>query len=155
MDTPIREKTPLEIAAEKRREQAADSEQAFIRAMADVLSGLGYTRDNDQSDVWATSARYAIGHGIKALVEAGDRSFLGEFLSEGSEHSERAIFNALADFMIQPSDQAAFEAADAIARQARWYGESWLQRALDMLPSASEIQRDREVDQAIDERKSA
>ena len=155
MDSNIRPKTPIERAVEQRRQQTADSEQAFIQAMADALGEIGYTRDTTPDQIGHDDIRLAIGRGLKALVIAGDWSFLGEFLSEGGKDSDRAIFMALSDFMIAPSVATANNAANVLARTARWYGESWLQRALDMLDSASEIARDRQVDEQIDERKSA
>lgn len=156
MDTPIRKKTPLELAAEKRREQTVDSEQAFIQAMATALRDADYTCDTDADDVEPADERYAVGAGLKALVSINDWSFLTEFITEsGGPKNDRAMFDALADFMLRPSDESAWRFVGAASTRARWYGESFLQEALDMLDSASEIERDRQVDMAIDERKSA
>ena len=155
MDSNIRPKTPIERAVEQRRQQTADSEQAFINAMARALRDSGYTRDTDADDVEPADERYAVGAGLTALVSLEDWSFLTEFITEsGGGLSDRAMFDALACFMLHPSDESAWRFVGAASTRSRWYGESWLQQALDMLDSADEIARDRYVDEQIDERKS-
>jgi hypothetical protein len=156
VDESIRPKTPLELAVEKRREKTADSEAAMVEAMAGALLCCGYTRGDDAREVKPNDARYAVGFGLRALIKAEDYGFATEFLTEsGGPGTDHAMFDALAEFLILPSSESANRFTEVAATRSRWYGDTWLQLALDQLPSASEIQHGREVDHAIDERKSA
>lgn len=130
-----------------------DPEAAFVQAIADALFEAGYTRDIET--VEAADARCAVGWGLKVLTALEDWSFLGEFVHEGGPDSDRATFNALSEFMIEPSAEAAVAVSYQLSRTARWYGDSWIERALAELPSASEIQRGRQIDHDIKARKEA
>lgn len=156
MDPNIRPKTPYEVAGELRREQAADSRHRALKAMAGALSEIGYTRDNEATEVTGPNAMYATAHMMKSLLESGDDSFLWEFISEpGGRGTDRCLFGLIIDHMIAPAPERARLVGETIPTLCRWYGESFLQEALDMLDSASEIERDRKVDQDIKARKES
>ena len=51
MDTPIREKTPLETRGDVKVEPYQDTRHEAIKAMARALQEIGYTRDTDKDYV--------------------------------------------------------------------------------------------------------
>lgn len=137
-----------------RKQQATDSRHEAIKAAADTLAEIGYTRDSDlchmhQSEVAAVARAM-----ILRYVDLGDTSSAFEFLTEASAATDEGFLRKLADVILGGSAyQTAF--AHCAETRARWYAESFIREALDLLPSASEIERDRKIDMDIDERKSA
>lgn len=131
-----------------------DTKTEAIKAMARALAEIGYTRDDQASDVSPADALYATRAMIRRYAELGDMSACFEFITEASPATDKGLITKLTDAMF--GDQSDAEAlVSCLCIRARWYGESFIPEALDMLDSASEIARDRKVDQDIDERKSA
>lgn len=130
-----------------------DTRHEAIKAMADTLADLGYTRDSERPEppdmIQAASAA------LEKLREEMDFSFAFEFITEGSVFSDSRLIHALFLYMRHPSDPLSRSLADELTSRARIYGESFIDEAIELLPSASELERDRQVDQQIDERKSA
>ncbi|MFW6024061.1 MAG: hypothetical protein ACOC8P_00400 [Dichotomicrobium sp.] len=130
-----------------------DTRHEAIKAMAGALADLGFTRGGEQPeppDVIAASSA-----ALAKLRDVQDFSFAFEFIAEGSIFSDSRLINALAEYMAHPTDKAARAIADELTSRARIYGESFIDEALDMLDSASEIERDRKVDQDIKQMKES
>lgn len=131
-----------------------DTRSEAIQVMAWALEDLGYTRDSDPREVTPRDVMEATRPMIRRYLHHGDLSACFEFITEGSRTTDEDLINKLTDAML--GNRIELEALGVcLCTRARVYGESFLQEALDLLPSASEIQRDREADHAIDERKSA
>jgi hypothetical protein len=128
-----------------------DTYHEAIKAMAGALSDMGYTRDSDYPE--PADIRAAVGAMLEKLADLQDFSFAFEFITEGRVFADSRIIRGLAECMSRPSQSASEGLANELVTRARWYGDSYLEEAMAMLDSASEIEQDRKVDQDIDERK--
>ena len=124
-----------------------------IKAMAEALNDIGYTRDTDPEDVTHADARYATGMMLHEIVRHQDWAFAWEFVTEHG--TGETLLHFIASAMTVPSPTCDETIAHIIQQTARWYGEKFLPEALAMLPSADEIQHGQHIDQQIDERKMA
>ena len=131
-----------------------DTRHEAIKAMANALHDIGFAGDSDPTSITVADVRYATGRMISRLVDLKDEGFLFEFLTEpGGWGTDASMFGTIADYMVRGNPDYQQLIADTIATRARWYGESFIPEALDMLDSASEIARDRQVDEQIKQAK--
>ena len=130
-----------------------DTRAEAIRAMADALQDMGYTRDTDPDDVTEHDARYATGMMLHEIIRHQDLAFAWEFVTEHG--TGETLLRFIASAMTAPSPTCDETIAHIIQQTARWYGEKFLPEALAMLPSADEIQHGQHIDQQIDERNMA
>lgn len=131
-----------------------DTRHEAIKAMAGALADAGYTRNDSAESVTPNDAMDAASAMIKRYADLGDMGSAFEFITEASSATDKGFIGDLTGFMDYGDRSDAFTLADCMTTRARWYGESFLPEALDMLDSRSEIARDRAVDMAIDERKA-
>jgi len=130
-----------------------DTRHEALKAMAGALADAGYTRDDDAAAVTPADAAHATAAMIATYTQLGDMSSAFEFITEASSATDEGLIKKLVEAMVGANAQALCDLADCMTVRARWYGDNFLPEALDMLDSASEIERDRAVDMAIDERK--
>lgn len=140
MDTPIR-----------RRE--IDTRHEGIKAMAQALADMGYHRGDNPTLVRTEQCHSATAAMIERLVELEDITFLSEFLTEASDLMISALMRCVAQHMYQCSHATSTDIAALLSTQCRQYGERFLEEALDLLDTRAEVERDRQVDQAIDQQK--
>ena len=131
-----------------------DTRHEAIKALAAALGDMGYTRDSEPGDVTGHDARYATGMMLHEIARQSDWPFAWEFVTEAGGTGKN-LMHFIASAMVTPSPVCDETVAAIVLQRARWYGESFIPEALAMLDSASEIERDRHVDEQIDERKAS
>lgn len=132
-----------------------DTRREAIRAMADALAGMDYTRDDLDKPIRPKDTLNASGQMLLAIAKMRDAGFAREFLTEVSDDAVLSATRLLALYMMGHGD--ALECMDAFSRNARWYGEEFIKEALsaETMPSADEIARGRHVDEQIKQAKEA
>ena len=128
-----------------------DTRHEAIKVLRDELSLHGFTRDSEPREVSQSILVSAAGRMVRRLVNLGDISFANEFLIEsGCEQThERWLMACAEDMVCAPSPRP----SEIACQRAGWYAGGFVQEALDMLDSASEIERDRHVDEQIKQAK--